>query len=330
LDAALSGVRAILNVARSTGDEGLDTTGLVRNAIRSIAVGQIERVLAQGQPGADALAATQRLVELELAEPLLATLVRGERAYFDFLIEQWETGSLSNEDMGLLFEDVAGKFQGGPQKTTPTGNEALDKWLHHYFAIDWGRHDFADILRYHTRLAVAAAQPPDTRSSAWNEDEKGRAELRPGVRNAAIVDVWQFVIESHQRCEAQLAAAATALAAERFRQDQGRWPASLRELVPAYLSEVPIDLFDGQRLRLKRVDDGLVIYSVGKDGEDNGGDVHPQLDQMKWQPDDVGLKLWDADKRRQPAPPKRPKPPPFDADGDPPSNVPPPGKPSGG
>jgi hypothetical protein len=51
------------------------------------------------------------------------------------------------------------------------------------------------------------------------------------------------------------------------------------------------------------LDDGVVIYSVGADGKDNGGklDKNPTKDGT-----DRGFRLWDVPKRRQP--PKPPKP----------------------
>jgi hypothetical protein len=65
--------------------------------------------------------------------------------------------------------------------------------------------------------------------------------------------------------------ALTALAVERFRLAEGRLPESLEELVPKYIEAVPIDPFDGKPLRYKRLEKGYTIYSIGEDGEDNGG-----------------------------------------------------------
>ena len=48
-------------------------------------------------------------------------------------------------------------------------------------------------------------------------------------------------------------------------------PKSLEELTPGYLTEVPPDPFDGEPLRYARTDEGYVLYSIGEDGEDDGG-----------------------------------------------------------
>ena len=100
---------------------------------------------------------------------------------------------------------------------------------------------------------------------------------------------------------AKVRCAIVALAAERYRRDQGNWPASLSALVPQWLPAVPIDPMDGKRLRYRRLPYGVVIYSVGHDRVDNGG----AIDRETWWQrlgTDLGVRLWDADKRmKQPA-----------------------------
>lgn len=74
---------------------------------------------------------------------------------------------------------------------------------------------------------------------------------------------------------AQVNAAQTALAVERFRLAHGKLPEKLDELVPQFLPAVPADPFDGQPLRYHRLEKDYVIYSIGSDGEDNGGRERP-------------------------------------------------------
>ena len=69
----------------------------------------------------------------------------------------------------------------------------------------------------------------------------------------------------------QVDCARAVLGVERFRLAEGRLPGTLEEVVPKYLEAVPIDPFDGKPLRYKRLEKGYTIYSVGEDGEDNGG-----------------------------------------------------------
>ncbi len=70
--------------------------------------------------------------------------------------------------------------------------------------------------------------------------------------------------------------AVTVIALERFHLRHGQYPAQLPDLVPELLARVPIDLMDGKPLRYRLRDDGtFLLYSVGEDGKDDGGDGSP-------------------------------------------------------
>ena len=62
---------------------------------------------------------------------------------------------------------------------------------------------------------------------------------------------------------------AWALAA--FRAEKGSYPAELDELEGDYLPEIPQDIFSGRPLVYQRTEDSYLLYSVGIDGDDDGG-----------------------------------------------------------
>jgi hypothetical protein len=65
----------------------------------------------------------------------------------------------------------------------------------------------------------------------------------------------------------------TAIALKRYHLQHTNHPASLDLLVPAQLKNVPADFMDGKPLRYRLNADGsYLLYSIGEDGEDNGGD----------------------------------------------------------
>jgi hypothetical protein len=65
----------------------------------------------------------------------------------------------------------------------------------------------------------------------------------------------------------------TALALKRYSLQHGRAPKSLESLVPGFLPAVPIDGMDGKPMRYRLIEDGtFLLYSVGEDGVDDGGD----------------------------------------------------------
>jgi len=67
----------------------------------------------------------------------------------------------------------------------------------------------------------------------------------------------------------EIGATRVLLAMKAFKLDKGRLPATLDELVPAYLDAVPLDDFDGKPLRYNPAK--KIIYSVGEDLKDDGG-----------------------------------------------------------
>ena len=79
------------------------------------------------------------------------------------------------------------------------------------------------------------------------------------------------VFNENARALAALANAQAAVALERWRlAHPGRLPDTLAELVPAYLTAVPLDPYDGQPVRYQKLPVGYVVYSVGTGWTDQG------------------------------------------------------------
>ena len=115
---------------------------------------------------------------------------------------------------------------------------------------------------------------------------------------------WQHLIQfTHDKAtrrliysalyhQAVLRAARAAVGCERFRLAHGRWPDALPDPVPS-------DPYTGRPLRFMRHADGLTVYSVGPDRQDDGGDLRPHPGHPSRQ--DVGFRLWDVAARGRPA-----------------------------
>jgi hypothetical protein len=73
--------------------------------------------------------------------------------------------------------------------------------------------------------------------------------------------------------QAQQQMAVAAIAIDRYRLKTGHLPVTLSDLVPDYLPALPQDFMNGRplRYRLSPADD-FILYSVGEDGNDDGGD----------------------------------------------------------
>ena len=84
---------------------------------------------------------------------------------------------------------------------------------------------------------------------------------------------WKRAEERDALIRARLRLLTMELALRCFRQEHGKVPAKLDELVPAYLKTVPQDPFSGKPLVYRTQGTNWLLYSVGPDGMDNGG-VH--------------------------------------------------------
>jgi hypothetical protein len=69
-------------------------------------------------------------------------------------------------------------------------------------------------------------------------------------------------------------AARVACALERYRLANGKLPETLNALTPRFTDSIPTDVIDGQPLRYKlKPDGGYVVYSVGWNKTDDGGEI---------------------------------------------------------
>jgi hypothetical protein len=272
MNGALESCRALVNLARSCGDDPEFVTQLTRIELRSDALRRIERTLAQGPATAASLAALQSLLEDEEAQPLFLFGARGFRASFHQLLEAASAGELKEKGGSFWAPALAGNIR-------------------------------APTLRATTHLVEIAKLPVEQQERELREH--GLPKRNEG-RYLARIYIWPKIEKvtadlSHGqlRTQAELRCAITALAAERYRLAKGAWPASLAAMVPAFLPAVPIDPFDGQPARYRRLADGVVIYCVGPDRKDDGGNLDRGNTGVAGT--DVGMQLWDTDMRR-PAP----------------------------
>ena len=77
------------------------------------------------------------------------------------------------------------------------------------------------------------------------------------------------------RAQAAASLGMTACALERYRLANGKYPASLKEIVPAYLDAVTLDPLNNEPLHYRVTDEGwFQLWSVGLDRKDDGGVLH--------------------------------------------------------
>jgi hypothetical protein len=163
--------------------------------------------------------------------------------------------------------------------------------------------DFGPALRngnllYDRMVAAARTKDRPTRETEWRKIEmdirKIRADaLAPGglarelfsrtppetmvgkkigeVLVGIMVPATVKVQQANDRCEQIQRNLHVAFALVAYHREHGRYPEKLSALVPAFLPEVPGDLFSNQALIYRPKEQSFLLYSVGVNGRDDGG-----------------------------------------------------------
>jgi hypothetical protein len=277
LDGALASCRAILGVARTVGDEPFAISQFVRMADEAMAVETILRVLARGEASDMALAATQSALADEARQRLLLIGARGERAGLHDLYGKLASGEISIEEFAKRKADpaAADRVKAAARDSQPI------------------------VLRLMNRIVAICEAPIPEHPPLWNRFHKdvktahdeAKAKGSPTLLAYQLLPVMEQNSESYGRTRGILRAAELAVGLERVRLATGRWPKPGESLAPAFRPGPPPDPYtDGQPLRWKETDTGLVVYSVAGDGEDGGGNLdtfHPLKPGI-----DIGYRLW--------------------------------------
>jgi hypothetical protein len=278
---------AAFNAGRSVGDEPFAVSQLVRIRSTTLACRGVERALAQGQPPPEEMAAFQRLLADEDAFQELLVSARGERAADHATMDALESGDISFSSLSDDRKDW---------------NERLFGFVYR----DNLRDEHPMMLALMSRWVALAQLPSPEQSAAEQQlDQEGRNLPKNAILTRFFLPAVTIMGNASRRNHGYLRCLNAALAAERYRRDHKRWPESLDQLCPKYLAAVPLDPFDGQPLRYRQLEDGLIVYAVGNDGVDDDGNLdreHPDLPGV-----DIGFRLWDVAERRQPPRPKQPK-----------------------
>jgi hypothetical protein len=286
-DKGIESAHAALNVGRSISDEPFLISQLVRIACCRISSQAAMQVLAWCE-ARNGLAELQAAFLAEADVPYLLNGLRGERAALHQMFAGLVSGELTYSDLVIH----------GIQKEGP----AQQAVFFLYKGLLPGDH--AKALEMLSEYIAAAKLPPHEQRAALEA-----IPIPPGppddfryIITRLLIPACGKVAIAAVRIRAELLAASTAVACERFRIARGRWPEHLAEISKDILSEVPIDPFTGSPLLYRRFDDGIAVYSVG---EGDASAVRRRVaDNDPLAQLGVGWRLWNPESRRQPPLPR--------------------------
>ena len=305
--AATTNLEAMLGVVRATSDERLPISQLVRIAVAAIAMTATWEFLQSPSVSDEQLAAVQRdWAGLRFIEPAkeslnmeramnLMTLQRMRRssAQFQQMVGMGGGGppasglSLANLGETLLRETVEGARRTSwrvsasytDQLRALQGYQAL---LDSLRAVQGGQ-PFVPVLKQQEARLAALQLHPEKDDSISRFGSNG-PDLRTLFSDSAIG--LSGIIRRVLTAEASRDLTTTAIALKRYQLRHGRYPTELSALVPELVPSVPRDPADGKPLRYQLRPDGtFLLYSIGEDGVDNGGDPSSggKSDTYAWQ-----------------------------------------------
>lgn len=189
--------------------------------------------------------------------------------------------------------------------STPPSRQDSPRWLTSYLARPWVMRDARELLH----------DSDDTMRQAMNALDwpacRNELAVRASDREASILHLFRGVLKcdnerwarTEYECLTERRLAAIALAVRWYACEHGgKLPSSLQLLVPRYLPRVPADpMADGSpELRYLPLGDRPIIYSVGRDGVNDGGSMvipaprhsRPDHETSPWERRDVVVPLY--------------------------------------
>jgi len=284
--AALRDIVRLHRMGTQAASEPILICGLVGQAINTMALHTLVDVLPALTPA-----------DLPLLEsPAIADLVGTPFVYQRHFLGEEAFGLATLADLADARQDLSilQLFQASAQGKTASplvGQPA--SFLFRCFLLPADLAGYRDIMSRYQNLATSSAATP----SSFGETNKRTAEIdaefarRRGIISGMLTPALDSVLKQQTRSRALHRAAEVLVAATRARLAGGSLPESLDALVPGQLAAVPRDPFTADALLLsKRADGFWTVYSVGADGEDDGGPVPDSAGPVEGN-DDQGLRL---------------------------------------
>ena len=94
---------------------------------------------------------------------------------------------------------------------------------------------------------------------------------------------WKSPIIRSAKRDARLGAAELAAAIHIYKSKNGNYPESLDKLVPGIVKELPPDPFTGENFIYRSEGSGFIVYSLGENGRDDGGEQESPDDDIPWE-----------------------------------------------
>ena len=267
---------------------------LVGMAIRRMALERMTAVL-EWKPGlfSDAQLARMQGAAMGIPEALQHVNLNAERIAFEDVVQRMYTDDGNGDGLFRPTTSQLGALGvlNGPQTVRPDGSSGMDDRLvsaaSHVIApaaaiYVAGRRETLELyeamISRYEQDASLPLRDLEHAKGVISDAELGRMMMHPSERIhwylvAYMTPALGRISHEFAVDRAVCLATATAFAAERYRRAHRAWPVDAASLVPDFLPSVPEDPWSGKPVLMSNDGDVFRIWSVGRDGVDDRGDL---------------------------------------------------------
>jgi len=279
---ALHDVARIQQIGRHAASEPILISNLVGIAIDTMALETLAQVLPTLCKSDLATLDSSDIRDLVTTPPAMASNFYGEEAFGLSVFADVSDNQLSVPTLTDAL--INGQPQPSTLRMLPLS------LLYRVFFLPADLAGYRSIMAQYQAAASRTEPYPDL-TKRIDAIETQTRDRSPGMLTSMVVPTLGAVFKAQTRSVAHHRAATALVAATKERLETGAVPETFDELAAQLVPPASRDPFTAdQPLLMKRTDDALIVYSVGPDGEDDGGPVAPRADKVEGN-DDIGWRM---------------------------------------
>ena len=279
---SLRDVARIQRIGRHAASEPILISNLVGLAVDTMALETLAQTLPSLRKGDLAALDAPEIRDLVTTPPALTGHLYGEEAFGLSCF-----ADLSDDQLGVInLAALVGNGQPQPllYRILPLS------LLYRVFFLPADIAGYRSIMQQYQAASIRA-EPYQDLTKQIEAVEKDVRDRPQGMIASLIVPALGAVFRSQTRSTAHHRAATALVAATKQRLETGALPETFEEVAVKLVPPASRDPFTAdQPLVMKRTADTILVYSVGPDGEDDGGPVAPGADKVEGN-EDVGLRM---------------------------------------
>jgi hypothetical protein len=273
IESALEDGVSLVKFGRHQQGKGLLIEQLVGIAVEGLAHGSISEIIDKAEVSADTLKNVQEKLQAEFADPQNVINLDGEKAFLYDYIQRTFTDD--GKGSGRM------RARGAP---LAVGDWKSGLWRFVTLSYPDRREVTAKVDEYYQLAEQVFDETP------WQVRKKDESDKYMEIAGDSFLlkitaPAHGRVVQLEWRVKTMRLGLLTLLALARFEKDEGHYPENLATLVEfGYLKKIPNDPYSDGLLIYKKTNESFILYSLGENLIDEGGQVARR--------DDGSIKRW--------------------------------------